>query len=128
MHRPELPPAFKVLRSSSAAVLDVGRTQQAGRDGPVNLAFAAGPGIRPLICGELAPARAIATGVVEVLRGPGRLLHRFASTFHLAASSEPRRRDGSQPRGSSSFRQQEVQSRSIPSAARASRRRNARRV
>lgn len=53
--------------------------------GPVDLAFAAGPGIRRLISGELAPDRAIATGVVEVLRGPGNLLHRFASTFHLAA-------------------------------------------
>ena len=29
--------------------------------------------------------RAIETGVVEVLRGRGNLLDRFASTFHLAA-------------------------------------------
>jgi DNA-binding HxlR family transcriptional regulator len=54
-------------------------------DGPVDLAFAAGPGIHRLISGELAPDRAIATGVVEVLRGSGHLLDRFASTFHLAA-------------------------------------------
>ncbi len=54
-------------------------------DGPVDLAFAAGPGIRRLISGELTPDRAIATGVVEVLRGQGHLLDRFASTFHLAA-------------------------------------------
>jgi len=54
-------------------------------DGPVDLAFAAGPGIRRLISGELAPDRAIATGVVEVLRGHRNLLVRFASTFHLAA-------------------------------------------
>ena len=54
-------------------------------DGPVDLAFAAGPDIRRVISGELAPERAIATGVVEVLRGPGELLDRFASTFHLAA-------------------------------------------
>ncbi|KQV06959.1 winged helix-turn-helix transcriptional regulator [Leifsonia sp. Root112D2] len=54
-------------------------------DGPVDLAFAAGPGIRRLISGELAADRAIATGVVEVLRGHGELLDRFASTFHLAA-------------------------------------------
>ncbi|GAA4526496.1 winged helix-turn-helix transcriptional regulator [Amycolatopsis samaneae] len=54
-------------------------------DGPVDLAFAAGPDIRGLISGELAPDRAIATGVVEVLRGPGDLLGRFANTFHLAA-------------------------------------------
>jgi len=54
-------------------------------DGPVDLAFAAGPGIRRLISGELAPAEAIASGVVEVLRGRGELLGRFADTFHLAA-------------------------------------------
>jgi DNA-binding HxlR family transcriptional regulator len=54
-------------------------------DGPVDLAFAAGPGIRGLISGELAPEQAIATGVVEVLHGPGELLGRFATTFHLAA-------------------------------------------
>lgn len=53
--------------------------------GPVDLAFTAGPGIRRLISGELAPDRAIASGVVEVLRGRGDLLGRFASTFHLAA-------------------------------------------
>lgn len=54
-------------------------------DGPVDLAFASGPDIRRLISGELPADRAIATGVVEVLRGPGDLLGRFADTFHLAA-------------------------------------------
>jgi DNA-binding HxlR family transcriptional regulator len=54
-------------------------------DGAVDLAFATGPDIRRLISGELAPERAIATGAVEVLRGSGALLGRFASTFHLAA-------------------------------------------
>ncbi len=53
--------------------------------GPVDLAFTAGPEIRRILSGELAPDRAIATGVVEVLRGSGDLLDRFASTFHLAA-------------------------------------------
>ena len=53
--------------------------------GPVDLAFTAGPGIHRLMTGELAPERAIATGVVEVLRGRGDLLDRFARTFHLAA-------------------------------------------
>jgi DNA-binding HxlR family transcriptional regulator len=53
--------------------------------GPVDLAFAAGPGIHRLISGELTPDRAIASGAVELLRGPGELLGRFASTFHLAA-------------------------------------------
>ena len=54
-------------------------------DGPVDLAFAAGPGIHRLISGELSPERAIATGAVELLSGPSELLGRFASTFHLAA-------------------------------------------
>lgn len=54
-------------------------------DGPVDLAFAASADIRLLISGALSPDRAIATGVVEVLRGRGDLLGRFASTFHLAA-------------------------------------------
>jgi len=53
--------------------------------GPVDLAFATGPDIHRVISGELAPERAIASGVVEVLEGRGELLDRFASTFHLAA-------------------------------------------
>lgn len=52
-------------------------------DGPADLAFAAGPGIRRLIAGELAPGQAIRTGVVEVLHGRSELLERFAATFHL---------------------------------------------
>lgn len=74
-----LGPAELLVRVNGA-VLDVKRG-----DGPVDLAFAAGPGIRQLISGELAPDLAISTGVVEVLRGRGDLLGRFASTFHLAA-------------------------------------------
>ncbi|QAY69088.1 winged helix-turn-helix transcriptional regulator [Xylanimonas protaetiae] len=54
-------------------------------DGPADLAFAAGPAIHRVISGDLTPDRAIATGVVEVLHGPGDLLGRFATTFHLAA-------------------------------------------
>ncbi|MFE4949648.1 winged helix-turn-helix transcriptional regulator [Leifsonia sp. NPDC056665] len=54
-------------------------------DGPADLAFASGPGIRRLISGELTPEAAIDAGVVEVLRGPRTLLTRFATTFHLAA-------------------------------------------
>lgn len=54
-------------------------------EGPADLAFAAGPDIRRLISGELAPGRAITTGVVELLAGRGDLLERFADTFHLAA-------------------------------------------
>jgi DNA-binding HxlR family transcriptional regulator len=54
-------------------------------DGPADLAFAAGAGIHRLISGELAAARAIETGEVEVLSGRGDLLGRFAKTFSLAA-------------------------------------------
>jgi hypothetical protein len=54
-------------------------------DGPADVAFVAGAGIRRLISGELAPDRAITTGVVEILHGRGELLDRFADTFHLAA-------------------------------------------
>lgn len=50
-----------------------------------DLAFSAGAGIRRLIAGEVAPAQAISSGLVEVLHGPGALLDRFARTFHLAA-------------------------------------------
>jgi DNA-binding HxlR family transcriptional regulator len=60
--------------------LDVSRGE-----GPVDLAFASGPGIRGLIAGDLSPDRAISTGVVEVLHGSDGLLARFARTFHLAA-------------------------------------------
>ncbi len=72
--------AAELLIRVDGPVLDVRRG-----DGPVDLAFAAGPGIRRLISGELAPDRAISTGVVEVLSGRGDLQGRFASTFHLAA-------------------------------------------
>ena len=72
-------PAELLIRVDGPA-LDVARG-----DGPVDLAFAVRPGIHRLISGALAPDRAIATGVVEVLRGRSDLLDRFASTFHLAA-------------------------------------------
>jgi DNA-binding HxlR family transcriptional regulator len=54
-------------------------------DGPTDLSFAAGVGIHRLLAGDLAPERAIATGVVEVLSGRSELLERFARSFHLAA-------------------------------------------
>jgi len=72
--------AAELLIRVDGSLLDVSRG-----DGPADLAFAAGPGIRHLISGELAPNRAIATGVVEVLHGRRDLLGRFANTFHLAA-------------------------------------------
>ncbi|MGB4778593.1 winged helix-turn-helix transcriptional regulator [Microbacterium sp.] len=72
--------ATELLIRVDGAALDVARGA-----GPADLAFAAGPGIRGVISGELAPDRAIAMGVVQVLDGPAMLLERFASTFHLAA-------------------------------------------
>lgn len=52
-------------------------------DGEPDIVFAAGPGIRRIISGELAPAAAIDEGVVHVLSGDATLLERFADTFHL---------------------------------------------
>ena len=72
--------AAELLIRVDGAALDVTRG-----DGPADLAFAAGPDIRRLISGQLAPGRAISSGVVEVLHGRGELLARFANTFHLAA-------------------------------------------
>ena len=72
--------AAELLIRVDGAALDVSRG-----DGPADLGFATGPDIRRLISGELTPARAIATGVVEVVHGRRNLLGRFASTFHLAA-------------------------------------------
>jgi DNA-binding HxlR family transcriptional regulator len=72
-------PADLLIRVDGAR-LDVARG-----DGPVDLAFSAGPGVYRLMSGELAPDRAIATGVVRVLHGHSELLDRFANTFHVAA-------------------------------------------
>jgi DNA-binding HxlR family transcriptional regulator len=72
--------AAELLIRVDGPSLDVARG-----DGAADLAFATGPDIRRLISGELGPAQAIATGAVQVLRGSGDLLGRFASTFHLAA-------------------------------------------
>lgn len=90
--RPEvastLPTTAYAAHLGSAELLirvDGGLLEVTRGDGPADLAFAAGAGIHRLISGELAADRAIATGAVEVLRGRGDLLGRFASTFHLAA-------------------------------------------
>lgn len=56
-------------------------------DGDPDVVFAAGPGIRLVISGELTPAEAIDTGVVHVLAGEANLLERFAETFHIDATS-----------------------------------------
>jgi DNA-binding HxlR family transcriptional regulator len=83
-----LPATAYAARLDTAELLvrvDGPSLQVARGDGPADLAFATGPGIHRVLSGTLAPDRAITTGVVEVLRGPGDLLARFASTFRLAA-------------------------------------------
>ena len=47
------------------------------------LVFAAGPGIRRVISGELTPAEAIDQEVFAVVAGDATLLERFAATFHI---------------------------------------------
>lgn len=50
----------------------------------VDLAFAAGPGIRALISGEITPEDAIRSEIVRIISGEAALLDRFAATFHIA--------------------------------------------
>lgn len=47
------------------------------------LVFAAGPGIRRLISGELTPAEALDREVLAVISGDPGLLERFAAVFHI---------------------------------------------
>ena len=51
--------------------------------GEPELVFAAGPGIRRVISGELTPAEAIDQDVLAVVAGEETLLERFAETFHI---------------------------------------------
>ncbi len=51
--------------------------------GDPELVFAAGPGIRRLISGELTPGEAIDQEVLAVVAGDATLLQRFAATFHI---------------------------------------------
>jgi DNA-binding HxlR family transcriptional regulator len=53
--------------------------------GEPEIVFAAGPGIRRLISGELTPGEAIDEKVIDIVAGDATLLHRFAATFHIAA-------------------------------------------
>ncbi|SFK43071.1 helix-turn-helix domain-containing protein [Cellulomonas sp. KH9] len=83
-----LPPTAYAARVGADGLVvrvDGGTLDVAPGDGTVDLAFTAGPGLHRIISGELSPDRAVATGAVEVLHGPGSLLDRFATTFHLAA-------------------------------------------
>ena len=55
--------------------------------GTPDLVFAAGPGIRLLISGELSPQQAIDDDVVHVVSGDPALLERFATLFHIAPAA-----------------------------------------
>lgn len=84
----ELPPTAYATHFGPAELfvrVDGSSLQVTRGDGPADLDFAAGPGIRQVISGELSADLAISTGVVEVLGGRSELLDRFANTFHLAA-------------------------------------------
>ena len=50
-----------------------------------DLAFRAGPGIRRLIAGDIAPEAAVVSREIEVRHGRPELLDRFSRTFHVAA-------------------------------------------
>jgi DNA-binding HxlR family transcriptional regulator len=52
-------------------------------NGEPGVVFAAGPGIRRVISGELTAAEAIDQEVVHVVAGDATLLERFADTFHI---------------------------------------------
>ncbi|MBW9095708.1 helix-turn-helix transcriptional regulator [Microbacterium jejuense] len=56
---------------------------QASTAGDPELVFAAGPGIRRLISGELTPADAVDQEVLAVVAGDATLLERFAQTFRI---------------------------------------------
>ena len=63
--------------------VDPHSTTQASTAGEAELVFAAGPGIRRLISGELTPAEAIDREVLVVVAGDATLLERFAQTFSI---------------------------------------------
>lgn len=53
------------------------------RAGDPDLVFAAGPGIRRVIAGDLSPADAIDQDVIAVVEGDPALLERFVESFHI---------------------------------------------
>lgn len=57
--------------------------------GEPELVFAAGPGIRRVISGELSPSEAIDADILSVVRGDATLLERFAATFFIDVAGEP---------------------------------------
>ncbi|GAA1649315.1 winged helix-turn-helix transcriptional regulator [Georgenia ruanii] len=88
-----LPPtAYEAHVGDVVLGLDVADGALAVAPGPrpgADLVFAAGPAIRSVIAGEVAPAEAVERGIVRVLDGAPELLGRFAATFHLASEPAP---------------------------------------
>lgn len=58
--------------------------------GDPELVFAAGPGIRRIISGELTPSEAIDQEVIAVVHGDPTLLERFAATFAIRSLERTR--------------------------------------
>jgi DNA-binding HxlR family transcriptional regulator len=57
--------------------------------GEPDLIFAAGPGIRRIISGELTPGEAIDQEVIAVVAGDAALLERFAASFFITSDVTP---------------------------------------
>lgn len=77
-------PALRIAQLHPAGrPVDPRAQDRASVDGAADVVFAAGPGIRRLIAGELTPAQAVDEGVVHVLAGEETLIERFAATFHI---------------------------------------------
>lgn len=72
-------PAGRPVEPRSTRVADVSA-------GDPDLVFAAGPGIRHVISGEVTPAEAIDREILAVVAGDAGLLERFAQTFHIDAA------------------------------------------
>jgi DNA-binding HxlR family transcriptional regulator len=70
---------LRIAQLAPAALPAAGRALA----GEPEVVFAAGPGIRRVISGELTPAEAIDQEVLAVVSGDAMLLERFAATFHI---------------------------------------------
>ncbi|KRB36847.1 winged helix-turn-helix transcriptional regulator [Microbacterium sp. Root180] len=82
---PSAPPVGRARQQAGG----VGRSPvgQGVPAGEPELVFAAGPGIRRLISGELTPAEAIDLEVLAVVSGDETLLERFADVFKIDATA-----------------------------------------
>lgn len=72
----QVAPASRPVEPRSTRIADLSK-------GEPGLVFAAGPGIRRLISGEVTPAEAIDREILAVVSGDAGLLERFAETFSI---------------------------------------------